>query len=90
MSGTKEEKIMEKAPHLMYDFIVSHAFADGNKRIGFTLFLLFLLFNNINFNFNLSDYLTHAKFIQRIADLKARNRPNTKDILIWFNKNNKI
>lgn len=83
VKGKKENIILEKAAHLMNNFVTSHAFVDGNKRIGFALFLLFIIENGINFDSDFSDYVKHAEFIRRIAS-KPRDERTVKKIMKWF------
>jgi len=86
---SRDEKIIIKAAHLMHCLITSHAFVDGNKRIGFVMFLLFLRINNVKFNLDFSDYMPHARFIKKIAD-RGRKSRNVKLILNWYKKHNKV
>lgn len=73
--------IEEKASHLFYFCIKDHPFADGNKRIGSLLFLLFLINNN---------YLLNKKGERKINDtalaalalLVAESKPGDKDIMV--------
>jgi len=39
--------VQEKAAHLLYFIVKNHPFADGNKRSGAFLFILFCKQNNI-------------------------------------------
>ncbi len=87
--GTKKEKIMEKSFYLLNNFVTSHAFVDGNKRIAFVLFLLFLMLNNIDFHLDLSNYMKHSEFIRKIAMRKTNDLINIIMIKNWFEKNNK-
>jgi len=73
--------IEEKAAHLLYFVIKDHPFADGNKRIGSFLFILFLRENG---------YLDDANGIPKINDnalvalalLTAESEPRNKDLMI--------
>jgi death-on-curing family protein len=40
--GTQNPSIQECAATLIHDIVVYHYFSDGNKRIGFIIFLIFL------------------------------------------------
>ena len=44
-------EILDKASQLCYSLIENHPFADGNKRIGVHLTLLFLKINNIELDY---------------------------------------
>lgn len=73
--------IEEKAAHLLYFVIKDHPFADGNKRIGSFLFILFLRENG---------YLEDAQGVPKINDnalvalalLTAESEPRNKDLMI--------
>ena len=73
--------IEEKAAHLLYFVIKDHPFADGNKRIGSFLFILFLRENG---------YLEDAKGMPKINDnalvalalLTAESEPRNKELMI--------
>ncbi len=84
--GSKNEKAITKAAHLMNNLVTSHAFVDGNKRTGFVLFLLFLMINNVKFKVDFSDYVAHSEFIRNIAS-KERDEKNAEKIIQWFKDN---
>lgn len=71
----------EKAAHLLYFCIKDHPFADGNKRIGALIFLLFLIENN---------YLMNKKGERKINDtalaalalLIAESKPSDKEAMV--------
>ncbi len=73
--------IEEKAAHLLYFVIKDHPFADGNKRIGSFLFILFLRENG---------YLEDATGATKINDnalvalalLTAESEPRNKELMI--------
>ena len=65
----------EKASHLLYFIIKDHPYADGNKRIGCFIFLLYLRIQNIAIKLNDNGLLA-------LALLVAESEPSQKDILI--------
>jgi prophage maintenance system killer protein len=73
--------IEEKAAHLLYFVIKDHPFADGNKRIGSFLFILFLREN---------DYLEDVNGVPKINEnalvalalLTAESEPRNKELMI--------
>ena len=50
-------EILDKASQLCYSLIENHPFADGNKRIGVYLTLLFLKINNIELSYTQKDLI---------------------------------
>lgn len=50
-------EILDKASQLCYSLIKNHPFADGNKRIGVHLTLLFLMINNIELTYTQKDLI---------------------------------
>jgi len=81
--GGKElyASIEAKAAHLLYFIIKDHPFADGNKRIGSFLFIVFLSRNNY-----LLDKKGERKFndnaLVALALLIAESDPKQKDVLV--------
>jgi prophage maintenance system killer protein len=69
--------IEEKAAHLLYFIIKDHPFADGNKRIGALLFLLFLQNNGL-----LETAGFDNKGLVALALLIATSAPERKGLLI--------
>lgn len=73
--------IEEKAAHLLYFVIKDHPFADGNKRIGSFLFILFLCENR-----HLEDATGQIKIndnaLVALALLIAESEPRNKDLMI--------
>ena len=47
--------LCDKAARLCYSLVENHPFADGNKRIGVHLMLLFLKINGANFSYSQKD-----------------------------------
>lgn len=73
--------IEEKAAHLLYFVIKDHPFADGNKRIGSFLFILFLRENGY-----LEDTTGQVKIndnaLVALALLIAESEPHNKELMI--------
>ncbi len=68
--------IEEKAANLLYFVIKDHPFADGNKRIGSFLFLLFLRTNRLD------AVLPDSRGMVALTLLIAASDPKQKDLLI--------
>ena len=67
--------VEEKAANLLYFVIKDHPFADGNKRIGSFLFLLFLRLNRQIVSFD-------TKALVALTLLVAASDPSQKDVLV--------
>ena len=81
--GGKElyPSIEEKAAHLFYFCIKDHPFADGNKRIGSLLFLLFLINNSFLFN-KKGERKINDTALAALALLVAESKPHDKDVMV--------
>jgi death-on-curing family protein len=73
--------IEEKAAHLLYFCIKDHPFADGNKRIGSLLFLLFLINNNYLFS-KKGERKINDTALAALALLVAESKPQDKDVMV--------
>jgi prophage maintenance system killer protein len=73
--------IEEKAAHLLYFCIKDHPFADGNKRIGSLLFLLFLVQNNFLLN-KKGERKINDTALAALALLVAESKPVDKDVMV--------
>ncbi|MFH0798659.1 MAG: virulence protein RhuM/Fic/DOC family protein [Pseudomonadota bacterium] len=73
--------IEEKAAHLLYFIIKDHPFADGNKRIGSLLFILFLSRNKYLLRKN-GEKKINDNALVAIALLVAESKPKQKDVMI--------
>lgn len=71
----------EKAAHLLYFCVKDHPFADGNKRIGSLIFLLFLVENNFLVN-KKGERKINDSALAALALLIAESKPNSKDTMI--------
>jgi len=81
--GGKElyPSIEEKAAHLLYFVIKDHPFADGNKRIGSFLFIVFLARNKYLLRKN-GEKKINDNALVALALLIAESEPKDKDIMI--------
>ncbi len=71
----------EKASHLLYFCIKDHPFADGNKRIGSLVFLLFLIENNFLMN-KKGERKINDTALTALALLIAESKPSDKDAMV--------
>ncbi len=73
--------IEEKAAHLLYFCIKDHPFADGNKRIGSLIFLIFLVQNNFLIN-KKGERKINDNALAALALLVAESKPGQKEIMV--------
>ena len=71
--------ILDKASQLCYSLIENHPFADGNKRIGVHLTLLFLKLNNIELRYSQQELIDFGLGV-------ASGKLNKDDIKDWMIK----
>ena len=69
--------IFDKASQLCYSLVENHPFADGNKRIGVHLALLFLRLNNVTIEYSQIELID---FGLSIASVKMNN----DEIKLWL------
>lgn len=75
------ESIEERAAHILYFTIKDHPFADGNKRIGSLLFLLYLVENNYLYN-KRGERKINDTALAALALLVAESSPAQKDTMV--------
>ncbi len=71
----------EKAAHLLYFSVKDHPFADGNKRIGSLVFLLFLVENHILLN-KKGERKVNDTALAALALLIAESKPQQKETMV--------
>lgn len=79
-SKTLYPSLEEKAAHLLYFAIKDHPFADGNKRIGALMFLLYLVENRRMYN-KKGERLVTDNTLTALALLIAESKPDQKDVM---------
>jgi prophage maintenance system killer protein len=81
--GGKElyPSVEEKAAHLLYFCIKDHPFADGNKRIGGLMFLLYLVENRYLLN-RKGERKINDSALAALALLIAESSPKQKEIMV--------
>ena len=72
----------EKAAHLLYFLIKDHPFADGNKRIGSLVFMLYLVQNNALYSSKSGERKINDNALAALALLVAESRPQHKEIMV--------
>lgn len=71
-----------KAAHLLYFIIKDHPFADGNKRIGSLVFLLYLIQNNSLYSVKTGERKINDNALAALALLVAESSPSQKDVMV--------
>ena len=69
--------IFDKASQLCYSLVENHPFADGNKRIGVHLALLFLRLNNVTIEYSQIELIDFGLSI-------ASGKMNKDEIKLWL------
>jgi len=72
----------EKAAHLLYFLVKDHPFADGNKRIGSLVFMLFLVQNDALFSKKTGERKINDNTLAALALLVAESKASDKDIMV--------
>lgn len=73
--------VQEKAAHLLYFIVKNHPFADGNKRSGAFLFILFCKQNNILYEES-GEPKINDTWLVALTLLIAQSNPKQKDLMI--------
>ncbi len=73
--------IEERAAHLLYFAVKDHPFADGNKRIGSLMFMLFLVANGFLMN-RKGERKINDSALAALTLLIAESRPQQKELMI--------
>lgn len=82
--GGKElyPSLEEKAAHLLYFLIKDHPFADGNKRIGCLVFMLYLVQNGALYSAKTGERKINDNTLAALALLIAESKPGDKDNMV--------
>ena len=72
----------EKAAHLLYFLVKDHPFADGNKRIGSLVFMLYLVHNNALISAKTGERKINDSALSALVLLVAESRPEQKDTMV--------
>ena len=75
------QTVEEKAAHLLYFITKNHSFVDGNKRIAASIFLLFLMKNNMLYDNKNNKILSDSALVALVI-LIAQSKAEEKDIMI--------
>lgn len=79
-----ERKIVCKAAHLMVLTFCSHPFVDGNKRTGFSLFVMFLDINGLMLRISPTNYQSHVFFFKSISKEGDNLKINVRRVIDWY------
>jgi prophage maintenance system killer protein len=72
----------ERAAHLLYFLVKDHPFADGNKRIGALVFMLYLVQNNALLSVKTGERKVNDNTLAALTLLVAESNPSHKDVMV--------
>ncbi len=72
----------ERAAHLLYFLVKDHPFADGNKRIGALIFMLYLVQHNVLFSNKTGERKINDNTLAALTLLVAESHPNHKEVMV--------
>lgn len=72
----------EKAAHLLYFLIKDHPFADGNKRIGSLIFMLYLVQNNALYSRKNGERKINDNTLAALSLLVAESKPQDRGMMV--------
>ncbi len=74
--------VEERAAHLLYFLVKDHPFADGNKRIGALIFMVYLIQNNTLFSLKTGERKINDSALAALTLLVAESIPKSKDVMV--------
>lgn len=72
----------EKAAHLLYFMVKDHPFADGNKRIGSLVFMVYLVQNNALYSIKTGERKINDNALAALVLLVAESKPDQKETMV--------
>lgn len=74
--------VEERAAHLLYFLVKDHPFADGNKRIGALVFMVYLVQNNSLFSTKTGERKINDNALAALTLLVAESHPKSKEVMV--------
>lgn len=74
--------IEERAAHLLYFLVKDHPFADGNKRIGALIFMVYLVQSNSLYSVKTGERKINDNALAALTLLVAESMPKSKDVMV--------
>lgn len=76
------DSLEERAAHLLYFLVKDHPFADGNKRIGALVFMVYLVQNNALFSSKTGERKINDSALAALTLLVAESHPSHKEVMV--------